>query len=206
MKLIVTGYPRTRTSQLVKGLANELNIPAPANRWGETLERYNEPDWFDKTSGVFKFWPIQTDNFIEDLRQFDGNIIVSYIDDRLLFVAKLAHAHIYNDWSITPHALNQITYEQFEQHAEYLTPRIKTILDQIDLLFNDSALIRKSAFIERDTAFMHLNSTVDSAVFNYLEKFAAEYTDTRTAEDYFTTGFREFKEYVNNNFKVSFNK
>ena len=204
MKLIVTGLPRTRTSIISKKIGQQFNLESPSNKWSET-HKYNESrdDWLTRDNCIFKLWGIHSDDYINTLEQYPGNIIVSYTTDLPMFVAKLARSCITNEWGIIIRDKDTISFKDNIKQFEELIPIVNTFKVSLDKLLSSEKILLKSAFVNNDKVGIHIQSTFDASVADYLRSIVCDYTPP-IITDYINEDPEEFYEYIHNTFGRTF--
>lgn len=196
MKVIVTGLPRSRSSQIVNLISTEFNLIKPENHWGET-HKYNEnyTDWLIKEQCVFKLWPAFVDNYTEILELYSGNIIVSYTEDIPLFVAKLLRSNITNEWGTNIRTFNKISFDDTYLELVKLVPVIQKFLSGLDQTMSNKSIVLKSAFVQEDKLAIHIQSSFNKNLAILLRSNISSYKQP-SLDDYFSEGKEEFYEYV----------
>jgi hypothetical protein len=196
MKVIVTGLPRSRTSQIVNLIATEYDLLKPDNYWGET-HKFNENhnDWLKKDHCVFKLWPAFVDDYDEILKLYAGNIIVSYTEDIPMFVAKLLRSHITKEWDINIRSFDKISFTETYDELVNLVPTIHKFLKGLEQTMSSKAIVLKSAFVQEDKVAIHVQSSFDRDLANCLRAYTSTYKKP-SLDDYFSEGKEEFYEYV----------
>lgn len=197
MNIIVTGLPRTRSSQVVNLIANNFNLIKPLNQWGETHATHNEDlsAWINRKQCVFKLWPPFSSTYQEIINSYEGNIIVSYTEDIPLFVAKLLRSEVTSDWGINLRALKKISFTDSFYQLESLVPTIKQFLGGLDQALSSKTVVLKSAFINDDAVSVHVQSSFNDLLAESLRTFSKSYKKSNL-DDYFSEGKEEFYEYV----------
>lgn len=197
MKIIVTGLPRTRSSQIVNLIANDFNLIKPLNQWGETHATHDEDSsvWINREQCIFKLWPPFNSNYQEIINSYDGNIIVSYTEDIPIFVAKLLRSEVTSDWGINLRVLKKISFTESFSKLESLVPTIKQFLGGLDQAMSSKAVVLKSAFVNDDAVSVHVQSSFNNLLAESLRTFSKSHKKSKLA-DYFREGKEEFYEYV----------
>ena len=196
MRVIVTGLPRSRSSQIVNLISNDFDLLKPKNHWGET-HKFNEnhKDWLNKNQCVFKLWPAFVDDYVEVLESYSGNVIVSYTEDIPMFVAKLLRSHITNEWGTSIRSFDKISFTETYDELVGLVPVIHKFLKGLDQTMSSTAIVLKSAFVQEDKVAIHVQSSFDNDLANSIRAYAATYKKP-VLDDYFSEGKEEFYEYV----------
>jgi hypothetical protein len=196
MRVVVTGLPRSRSSQIVNLISTEFGLDKPKNHWGET-HKFNENhnDWLKKDQCVFKLWPAFVDNYDEILKSYSGNIIVSYTEDIPVFVAKLLRSHITNEWGTNIRSFDKISFAKTYDELVNLVPVIHKFLKGLDQTMSTKSIVLKSAFVQEDKVAIHVQSSFDNDLANSLRAYTAAYKKP-SLDDYFSEGKEEFYEYV----------
>lgn len=196
MRVIVTGLPRSRSSQIVNLISTDFDLLKPQNHWGET-HKFNENhnDWIKKDRCVFKLWSVFVDNYAEVLESYSGNIVVSYTEDIPIFVAKLLRSHITNEWGISLRSFDKISFTETYTELVELVPVIKKFLIGLDQTMSSKEIVLKSAFVQEDKVAIHVQSSFDNDLANSLREYASTYRQSNLS-DYFSEGKEEFYEYV----------
>ena len=196
MRVIVTGLPRSRSSQIVNLISTEFGLLKPKNHWGET-HKYNENhnDWLKKDQCVFKLWPAFVDEYVEVLESYSGNVIVSYTEDIPMFVAKLFRSHITNEWGTSIRSFDKISFTETYDELVGLVPIIQKFLKGLDQAMSSKSIVLKSAFVLEDKVAIHVQSSFDNDLATFLRTYAETYKKP-VLDDYFSEGKEEFYEYV----------
>ena len=201
MRVIVTGLPRSRSSQIVNLISNDFDLLKPKNHWGET-HKFNEnhKDWLNKNQCVFKLWPAFVDDYVEVLESYSGNVIVSYTEDIPMFVAKLLRSHITNEWGTSIRSFDKISFTETYDELVGLVPVLHKFLKGLDQTMSSTAIVLKSAFVQEDKVAIHVQSSFDNDLANSIRAYAATYKKP-VLGDYFSEGKEEFYEYVCKNIR-----
>ena len=176
MKILVTGLPRQRSSLIIKTLKETYSLNAPSNQWGET-HKFNEnvDTWLASENSVFKMWGAFNSNFEQKLESFDGNVVVTYTDDLPLFIAKLLRAHTLRDYSVDLHELTQLSFKDNLEELEKIRPQIHSFRKSLDKIFLNKKIVLKSAFLNGNKSFAHIQSTVDPRILTQLDLLASNW-------------------------------
>jgi hypothetical protein len=196
MRVIVTGLPRSRSSQIVNLISTDFGLLKPENHWGET-HKFNENhnDWLKKDRCVFKLWSAFVDDYVEVLESYSGNIVVSYTEDIPIFVAKLLRSHITNEWGTSLRSFDKISFTEIYDELVNLVPVIEKFLIGLDQTMSSKAIVLKSAFVQEDKVAIHVQSSFDNDLANSLREYVSTYRQSNLS-DYFSEGKDEFYEYV----------
>lgn len=194
MNIVVTGFPRHRSSQMVNGIADAFNLSKPKNMWGET-HKFNEDytQWINKTDSVFKLWPFSNDEYSSIIRQPNNSIVFTYSEDIVLFAAKLFRSHVTRDWGIALRDKHPISYLDNAEKFESIIPHIKSCCDNLVNAMMDKELILKSVFVNDDKVSAHIQSTVSPELVAYLKSLAFS---KQSVSHYISEGKHEFYEQV----------
>ena len=195
MNIVVSGFPRHRSSLIVNGLAEQFNLTKPNNLWGET-HKFNEDytTWINKDNSVFKLWPFSNVHYSDIIRQPNNTIVFTYSEDLVLFAAKLFRSHVTKDWGIELRDKQPISYIDNAEKFEAIVPHIKMCCDNLVNCMMDKQIILKSVFVKDDQVSAHIQSSIDPAVVAYLKSlptFAKQSIST-----YISEGKQEFYEQV----------
>lgn len=200
MKIIVTGFPRNRTSLIINLVADKFNLKRPANLWGETY-KFGETieNWLPQSDSIYKLWPIHSTDFIKTLEKFDGNIIVSYTEDFPLFVAKLLRSHITTDWGIDKKTKERISFRKYMVELQDLKPLLFTFRNSLLEVMSNQKIVLKSAFINKDQVAVHIQSSISPELVEHLRDIAKDYI-AESVSDYILESTEEFYDFVHTTF------
>jgi hypothetical protein len=202
MQVLITGFPRTRTSQLVNSMSNHFKLAKPKNHWGETHMTLNESssNWIFRENSVFKLWPPFNESYEEILNSFNGIIIVNYINDIPLFVAKLLRSIMTVEWGTDLREIEKISFSKSLNKLQEITPMIQKFIYGVEYALNSDIISKKTASILRDTVKIDNASTIDPNIVIFLREFAKSYLPNDINLDkYVSDGKEELVDYVKKN-------
>lgn len=184
MNIVVTGLPRTRTSLILNSIADNFKLEKPKNIWGETHKfGENLEYWLNKKDCVYKFWPVHSDRYIQQLEEFPDIIIVSYIENLHLFIAKLLRAEFSKEWGINLRQINKIRFQDSVKTLQQLEPAIIKFKNGLDTIFKNKNIIMKSIFINNENVSTHIQARVEPILVEYIRTIVKDFKIQRI-EDY----------------------
>ena len=195
-QIIVSGFPRHRSSETVSVIADKFCLDRPNNKWGET-HKYgeNKEKWLAKNNAIFKLWPIHDNNFINTLENYEGNIIFNYSEDIALFSAKLFRAECTKDWGTSLRNKEKISYFENKDILDRLIPDIISFCDGTVNAMSSKNILLKSVFINKTQVSCHIQSSFNIDMLRCLKNISKEYIEP-LIDEYLSDGKEEFYEQI----------